>query len=83
MKDKRIDPMPVSIRLSEEGEQTLERWVEEGRFKSKAAAIRTALNTFERIQEAKADGQRILSVSEEDLQELREARNVIIGTEIV
>lgn len=82
MKDKRIDTMPVSIRLGEEGEATLERWVAEGRFKSKAAAIRAALNTFERIQEAKANGQRVLSLSEADIEKLRETRDLILGTEI-
>lgn len=82
MKDKRIDTMPVSIRLGEQGEATLERWVSEGRFKSKAAAIRAALNTFERIQEAKASGQRVLLLSEEDIETLRDTRNLVLGTEI-
>lgn len=82
MKDKRITHMPVSIRLGEEGEATLERWISEGRFKTKADAIRAALNTFERIQEAKEDGCRVLSIREEDLEKLQDARNLVIGMEI-
>lgn len=82
MKDERIGAMPLSVRLGEEGEATLERWVEEGRFESKAAAIRAALNTFERIQEAKREGRSILSLSEEDLQRLREEARFVVGTEI-
>lgn len=83
MKDERIDAMPLSVRLGEEGEAVLERWVDEGRFDSKSAAIRAALNTFERIQEAKREGRSILSLSEEDLERLREEANLVVGTEIV
>lgn len=82
MKHEGIDDMPVSVRLGEEGEATLERWVEQGRFDSKAAAIRAALNTFERIQQAKDEGNSILCLSEEDLARLREESNLIVGTEI-
>lgn len=54
--------MPFSIRLSGETEQDIRRWVREGRYESKADAVRQALSLLRRVEEARRRGYRILAI---------------------
>lgn len=73
--------MPMSLRLSDDAEEALEEWVDSGRFENKSEAIRAALNFFDKVQKAQEDGEKVLTLSKQDLEELRE-HGLVLGREL-
>lgn len=73
--------MPVTVRLSEDAEATLDEWVESGKFENKSEAIRAALNTLDWVQTAEDRGEHVVSLSDEDIEKLRKNAGLILARE--
>lgn len=62
--------MPISLRLSPEGEKKLDEMVKEGHYKDRSEAIRAALSVLKRTMEARRQGRIVVSVDPKDLRRL-------------
>jgi len=59
--------MPISLRLSKEGEKKLDEMVAEGRYKDRSEAIRAALTLLKRTMEAQRQGHVVVSIDPKEL----------------
>lgn len=59
--------MPISLRLSPDGERKLDEMVEQGHYKDRSEAIRAALTLLKRTMEAQKQGRIVVSVHPDDL----------------
>lgn len=59
--------MPISLRLSPDGEQKLDEMVKQGRYKDRSAAIRAGLTLLKKTLEARAKGRMVVSIDPKEL----------------
>lgn len=66
--------MPISLRLSEDGERRLDDLVRRGHYKDRSEAIRDALELLETSLQAEESEQVMIQLSKADLERLRRAK---------
>lgn len=68
--------MPISLRLSPEGEKVLDEIVRKGGYKDRSEAIRQALSFLAEAQDQDESDEVLVRISKADLERLRRAKVV-------